>query len=108
MASRKHDVFNYDEFVKVFLESLKRENLKISSKEEAKYFIKIFLQTIRNVLKDDKSLTFSNFGKFFTTIMPARSAKDLVAYKKGINRTIQIPETTVVRFHASDNFLNSK
>jgi DNA-binding protein HU-beta len=74
----------------------KATNLPIDDSRNA---VEAFLEAIKQGLAEGKTVTIRGFGSFSPLYRPAKKGRDI---KK--NASIDIPETTVPKFKASDEF----
>ncbi len=67
--------------------------------EDSRNAVEAFLETVKLSLAQGKTVTIRGFGSFSPLYRPAKKGRDI---KK--NLSIDIPETTVPKFKASDEF----
>lgn len=67
--------------------------------DDSRNAVEAFLETIKQGLAEGRTVTIRGFGSFSPLYRPAKKGRDI---KK--NLSIDIPETTVPKFKASDEF----
>lgn len=69
------------------------------AKVDAEAAIEALLETIVDAMKEEKTINFSGFGSFSTTLRPARTARN-----PRTGESIEVEETKIVKFKVAKSF----